>query len=91
MAPKISSAFKQTGDRLDEGMEGEATMDYLVRALSQSLDLASPAAVVFDLQNLVVQAGTPFTDYMETLFFVFGSERAASVGHATSQNNTLGC
>ncbi|CAB1107075.1 unnamed protein product [Ectocarpus sp. CCAP 1310/34] len=84
---KITSSFSQTRQQLDNGMAGREALNFLVRVLTRTLSMATPQHVVFALQNLEVDAGTPFSEYMNTLRALV--QNAMSVGHESAQDNVL--
>lgn len=84
---KITSAFTLTRQQLQTGMTGPEALDFLVRALTKTLSMATPQQVVFALQNFVVEVGTPFSDYMMHLRALV--QNALSVGHVSQQDNVL--
>ncbi|CAN0141045.1 unnamed protein product, partial [Scytosiphon promiscuus] len=72
---------------MNEGMSGAEAMGYLVRSLSTALNLASPTAVVFALQNVVVEEGTSFSAYMDKIRSLV--HHAQSVGHSSAKDCVL--
>lgn len=84
---KINMAFSQTRSKMEEGMLGADAMEFLVRTLGKVLGMVSVATIVYELQNLVVPVGTPFSAYMGRLRSLV--QNAHSIGQVAPQDSTL--